>query len=147
MSQQKVDYHKEQKRNRRQIMKKEKTMRRLEITILIVVLAALVVWFAYLVYTNRQGKNAGLNIESTEMDLSAWESYTENMGALARGEEIEEEPTGDPADEAAEEAEEPAAESTEEVTAESTEETAAESTEEAAAESAEETTAESEKAE
>ena len=90
MSQQKVDYHKEQKRNRRQIMKKEKAMRRLEITILIVVLAALLVWFGYLVYRNAKAKNAANGANTIEMNLGPWESFTQNLDTLIHGEETAE---------------------------------------------------------
>ena len=103
MSQEKVDFYKKQKRNRRQIMKKEKTMRRLEITILIVILAALVVWFCYLIYNNARLKNAGTVTNTTQMNLSAWEDYTENLGTLVNGEEAEEEAAEEPAEETAEE--------------------------------------------
>ena len=90
MSQQKVDYHKEQKRNRRQIMKKEKAMRRLEITILIVVLAALLVWFGYLVYRNAKAKNAASGANTIEMNLGPWENFTQNLDTLIHGEETAE---------------------------------------------------------
>ena len=90
MSQQKVDYHKEQKRNRRKIMRKEKAMRRLEITVLIVVLAALVAWFSYLVYRNVQSKYAAANVKTTEMHLAGWENYTENLDAVINGEDTAE---------------------------------------------------------
>lgn len=90
MSQQKVDYHKEQKRNRRQIMKKEKAMRRLEITILIVVLAALLVWFGYLVYRNVKAKNAASGANTIEMNLGPWENFTQNLDTLIHGEETAE---------------------------------------------------------
>ncbi|MCR4751404.1 MAG: hypothetical protein K5852_03825 [Eubacterium sp.] len=86
MSQAKVDYHKEQKRNRKQIMKKEKAVRRVEILILIVVLAALIGWFSYLVYGNVKAKSeANAPVVTKEMDLSAWENYTQNLADLAGG--------------------------------------------------------------
>ena len=47
-------------------MKKEKAMRRLEITILVVILAALVGWFSYLVYRNTQSKYAAANVKTTD---------------------------------------------------------------------------------
>ena len=133
MSQQKVDYHKEQKRNRRQIMRKEKAMRRLEITVLVVILAALVAWFAYLVYRNVQAKYAAANVTTTEMHLAGWEEYTENLNSLINGEEAAEDAEADVTAEA--ETEDAAAEAT------------AESTAEAVSESAEDTAAEAEKTE
>ena len=136
MSQQKVDYHKEQKRNRRKIMRKEKAMRRLEITILVVILAALVGWFSYLVYRNTQSKYAAANVKTTEMKLAGWENYTNNLDAVIHGEEIEEDASVEVVTEGEEE-------QTAEVTSESTEAAASET----AAESAEELTeATSEKA-
>ena len=139
MSQQKVDYHKEQKRNRRQIMKKEKAMRRLEITILVVVLAALLIWFCYLVYRNAQAKYAASGANTVTMNLAEWENYTGNLGTLINGEEAGEEVTEETAvtEGSAEEETEAPAEETEESPAEETEEAPAE--EEPAEEDAEET--------
>ena len=102
MSQEKVDFHKEQKRNRRKIMRKEKAMRRLEITVLIVVLAALIGWFSYLVYRNIQSKNGAANVNATEMHLSAWEEFTQNLNTLINGEEAEAETADGEADAEAE---------------------------------------------
>ena len=88
MSQQKVDYHKEQKRNRQKIMKKEKAIRRLQFAVFIIVLVALVAWFSYLIYKNVQAKNsAGAAVEATEVDLSAWENYMNEMDGLVHPEE------------------------------------------------------------
>ena len=110
MSQQKVDYHKEQKRNRRQIMAREKRIKRIEITIAVVILAAIVIWFCYLLYRNAQAKNEPVVPAVTkEMDLGAWEDYNEGLDALVNGEEeAVEETTAESAEEPA--AEEPAAE-------------------------------------
>ena len=128
MSQQKVDYHKEQKRNRRQIMAKEKRIRRLEITLLIVILAAVIIWFCYLLYSKAQADNAAnIPVETNDLDLSAWEDYTNELDAMINSgseaaeeaaenaaEETAEEAAEEPAEEAAETAEEPAEETAEE---------------------------------
>ena len=50
MSQKKVDLYKEQKANRKQIMKRQKRMKTLRYTLLGVVAAALVGWLGYSVY-------------------------------------------------------------------------------------------------
>ena len=52
MSQKKVDKYKQDKANRQKIMKREKVLRRVEITVAAVVLAALLVWFCIAVYRN-----------------------------------------------------------------------------------------------
>ena len=127
-------------------MKKEKAMRRLEITALIVILAALVGWFSYLVYRNIQSKYAAANVNVTEMHLAGWDSYINNLDALINGEDAE----GD-MDVTIEEAEDESAASTSEETAATSEETAATSEETAAtseenAATSEETAATSEEA-
>ena len=91
MSQEKVDYHKEQKRNRQKIMKKEKRMRRLEITIAVVILAALVVWFGTMVVRNKTA-SSGNTGTTTELNLGSVENYLSDLQALYTDEEAEAEP-------------------------------------------------------
>ena len=146
MSQEKVDFHKEQKRNRRKIMRKEKAMRRLEITVLIVVLAALIGWFSYLVYRNIQSKNGAANVNATEMHLSAWEEFTQNLNTLINGEEAEAETADGEADAEAEEAEVTAA-STETAVSEGTAASTETAVSEVSAASTEAAESEAEKAE
>ncbi len=84
MSQQKVDYYKEQKRNRRQIMKKEKMTRRIEIAIGVIVLAALVVWFGFMVAQNRTAAG-GENVNVTEFSLGAVDKYLNELSESVNG--------------------------------------------------------------
>ncbi|MBR2562588.1 MAG: hypothetical protein IKE31_10650 [Eubacterium sp.] len=118
MSQQKVDYHKEQKRNRAKIMKKEKAVKRLEITIAVVVLAALVGWFGYMVAQNRKTA-APTNVNTTVLSLGAVDSYMSELQSMLSGEEEAE--TGEAEETAeAEDTEESAETAETEETAEST---------------------------
>lgn len=55
MSQKKVDLYKEQKANRKQIMKRQKRMKALRYTLLGVVAAALVGWLGYSAYGSYEG--------------------------------------------------------------------------------------------
>ena len=52
MSQEKVNRYKKDKANRQKIMKREKIIRRLEITIAAVVVVGLLIWFGTAVYQN-----------------------------------------------------------------------------------------------
>ena len=88
MSQAKVDYYKEQKKNRREIMRKEKSRKRLEITALIVILAAVIGWFGYMVYQNVTA-SAAASGDRTELDLTALEEYMNNLEGMVAGEEEE----------------------------------------------------------
>ncbi len=102
MSQQKVDYYKEQKRNRRQIMKKEKMTRRLEIAIGVIVLAALVAWFGFMVAQNRNAAG-GENVNVTELSLGAVDKYLNELSeSVNSSAETETETAGDEAEAEAE---------------------------------------------
>ena len=52
MSQEKVDQYKKNKANRQKIMRREKILRRLEITVAALVLVGLVSWFSAVSYTH-----------------------------------------------------------------------------------------------
>ena len=99
MSQAKVEHYKEQKRNRQKIMKKEKTTRRLEITLIVVVLAALFVWFGFQVNKNMHANDP---IPVKQLDLIRAREYMDELRSL-----IDEAATGDetPTDTAATSAE------------------------------------------
>ena len=122
MSQKKVDQYKEQKANRKALMKKEKMMLRLEVGAIVVVLVALIGWFGYSVYDNAQATaeankeavttgiyiqgmqdflddlDAGTNVEGSEEA----ETETEKEIEEEAEEEVEEETTEDAAEEAVE---------------------------------------------
>ncbi|MDO4621626.1 MAG: hypothetical protein Q4B22_01605 [Eubacteriales bacterium] len=80
MSQKKVDYYKEQKKNRKAIMRREKMRTRLAVSACVIVFAALVIWFGISVVGNYRA-NAEANAEAvtTELDLSAIENYSNSL--------------------------------------------------------------------
>lgn len=76
MSQEKVNRYKEQKANRKKIMKKEKIMNVVRSTLLSLVALALVGWLGYSAYTNYQ---AGIPRETTEIDYTAVTDYMNEL--------------------------------------------------------------------
>lgn len=70
MSQAKVDRYKEEKANRKKIMRKEKVANRLRKCAVVVVAAALVVWIGYSAYnmyeSSRPVKEATVNYQSVD---------------------------------------------------------------------------------
>ncbi len=76
MSQEKVDFYKEQKANRKEIMKKQKFRRRLEILVVLVVVVAAVGWFGTSLYRNHKA-NAAANAsaETTVLDLTEVQAF------------------------------------------------------------------------
>ncbi len=121
MSQKKVDYYKEQKANRKNIIKKEKRMRRIEQIVVGAVGILAACWICFSVYT-----------KVTEKDTTATESVSTDLNVTALDDFMNQ----------VESAEEAGTETAEEAEAESTEEAGTESTGEAEADSAEETEAE-----
>ena len=79
MSQRKVDRYKEEKRNRQEIMRKERLSRRLEITLVIVIAAALLGWFGYLLFQNAQ---ANAEPVVTELKLGAVDEFQNKLTDL-----------------------------------------------------------------
>lgn len=63
MSQEKVDFYKKQKANRKELMKKEKRNRILRITLIVVIIAAALGWFGYSVYQNSRPVET-INVET-----------------------------------------------------------------------------------
>ena len=142
MSQKKVDHYKEQKANRKKIIKKEKRMLMLEKTIGTLVCLALVCWIGFSIYNKATAVDtANIPVVDTPIDISALQDYTNSIDTyLHEHEEAEDaaEEVTEETEEAAEEAEEGAEEAAEAAqdteTAEAAEETteAAAETEEAA---------------
>lgn len=56
MSQAKVDKHKEEKANRRKIMKREKRMHRLEMSAVVLVVALMIGWIGFSVHDKMENK-------------------------------------------------------------------------------------------
>ena len=75
MSQEKVDFHKKQKANRKELVKKEKRNRFLRIFLTIVIIAAAVTWFVYVVYQN----NKPVETIQVETDYTALEDYMNSL--------------------------------------------------------------------
>ncbi|MEE1114238.1 MAG: hypothetical protein UHN88_04090 [Eubacterium sp.] len=82
MSQEKVNAYKEEKRNRKKIMKREKITRALGIIAALVVVVAAVVWFSMAVYSNAKA-NAAANTANvtTEMDLTGMNDYSNYLSS------------------------------------------------------------------
>lgn len=81
MSQAKVDYYKEQKRNRKKIMKKQKMENFLLKVCGIVLGAAIVVWIGYSAVKMTGTKSADTTTETTNyvLDTSALDSYMSGL--------------------------------------------------------------------
>ncbi len=82
MSQKKVDAYKEEKKNRQQIMKKEKMTRRLEAFAAVVICIALVAWFSIAVVMHARA-SAPVETVTTSLDLGAMDDYSAKLEALA----------------------------------------------------------------
>lgn len=77
MSQEKVDLYKEEKKNRKKLMRREKIRTRLTVVAVVVVFGFLIGWFSWAVYNNVKNNQATTaKATTTELDLSAIESYT-----------------------------------------------------------------------
>lgn len=77
MSQEKVDRYKEQKKNRKKTMKKEKRLHYLGRFAGIVVCAAIIVWAGWSIY---QKYESGKPASYTEVNLDSISNYYTNLG-------------------------------------------------------------------
>ena len=89
MSQKKVDYYKEQKKNRAEIMRKEKRNRQLGLMLTVLVAAAMVAWFGYLFVQNARMKAAS-TVQAMELDVEDTDNFLNSIDSLIHGEETEE---------------------------------------------------------
>jgi len=78
MSQKKVDQYKEQKANRKQIMKKEKRMRTIRVCAVSVIGLALVGWIGYSAVSKYQSSQPR---EVADVDYSAVSEYIQSLSA------------------------------------------------------------------
>lgn len=76
MSQEKVDRYKERKKNRKQIMKKEKRMRFLGYSVTALIGLAIVGWAGWSVYASYESKKPA---SYTEVNLDAISDYFSNL--------------------------------------------------------------------
>lgn len=76
MSQAKVDRYKEEKANRKKIMKKERFLRRLEISVFVIVGILMVGWVAYSGYRIiERGKKENQKTVSYQMDTKSIDDF------------------------------------------------------------------------
>lgn len=78
MSQAKVDKYKQDKANRKEIMKKQKRMHRLEMTAIAVVCAVLVGWIGFSVY-EKAASGAFTPQTVVEFDNTAVDTYMDGL--------------------------------------------------------------------
>ncbi len=78
MSQAKVDYNKEQKHNRKKIVKKQKTRHALGIVAGVCIAVVLVGWIGFSVYKNYE-KNQAEHPTQIALDSSALTDYLSNI--------------------------------------------------------------------
>lgn len=83
MSQAKVDKYKKNKANRQKIMKKEKWMHTLEMTVIALVCVAFVGWVGYSIYAKAEASKDPVNVV---FDNSAVTEYTTNLASGADAE-------------------------------------------------------------
>lgn len=80
MSVKKVDEYKKYKSNRKQILKKEKFLRRLEYTILGVVCAIFIGWIGWSVYHNVTASSADTTtVEATAVNFTGYSDYYSSL--------------------------------------------------------------------
>lgn len=82
MSQQKVDKYKQDKANRQKIMKKEKMMQRIEMTVIALVCVVLIGWVGYSIYDKVTAPEEGV-VETVTFDASALQDYISGLTAEA----------------------------------------------------------------
>ena len=88
MSQEKVDQYKKNKANRQKIMRREKILRRLEITVAALVLVGLVSWFSVAVYKNSKAQAQAIaETVTTSLDVSAINDYMNEANSAATASE------------------------------------------------------------
>ena len=84
MSQKKVDQYKEEKANRKQIIKKEKRIQRLEEIALSLIGILLVVWIGFSVYnTATTKKDVDETVVTTDLNVTALDDFMGTLDAEA----------------------------------------------------------------
>jgi hypothetical protein len=81
MSQKKVDAYKDYKKNRKEILKKEKRKQKLEIGIAALICAAFVAWFGFSVYQKATAKPAETNTKAAtvEVNMTDYEEFISGL--------------------------------------------------------------------
>jgi uncharacterized membrane protein len=83
MSQKKVEKYKEYKRNKEQILKREKRIRAVEFGVIIVICCVFVGWFGYSIYDSavQAKKNSAVPAEIVEIDMNAYRDYVDGLSS------------------------------------------------------------------
>jgi hypothetical protein len=81
MSQKKVEQYKEYKKNKEQILKREKRMKKLEYGAIIGLCCLFVGWFGYSVYDSavHSGSESTETVQATEVDMNAYGNYVNSL--------------------------------------------------------------------
>ena len=81
MSQKKVDAYKDYKKNRKEILKREKRKQKLEIGIAAVIFAAFVAWFGFSAFQKATAKPAATNTKAATVEVNMTD-YEEFLSGL-----------------------------------------------------------------
>lgn len=81
MSQKKVEKYKEYKKNKDQILKREKRIRRIEFAVIILICCVFVGWFGFSIYDSavKSSKNSAVPAEVVEIDMNAYSDYVDAL--------------------------------------------------------------------
>ncbi len=81
MSVKKVEQYKEYKKNKAKILKREKIMRRIELSAIIVVCAAFIGWFGFSIYrtATKSSTDSTSKVTATEVNLNDYLEYTSKL--------------------------------------------------------------------
>lgn len=79
MSQAKVDQYKKEKANRKQHMRKEKITRMVYMIAGIIVVAAILIWVGYSVYSSMNGSSAEESSSTVEVNTDAVDDYLNSL--------------------------------------------------------------------
>lgn len=80
MSKKKVEAYKEYKKNKEQILKREKLIKRIEYGVIIAICCVFVGWFGFSIYDSATHKNASTEIpQAVEVDMNAYQDYVNGL--------------------------------------------------------------------
>ena len=81
MSQKKVEKYKEYKKNKDQILKREKRIRTVEFGLIILICCVFVGWFGYSIYDSavHAKNNSAVPAEVVEIDMNAYSDYVNGL--------------------------------------------------------------------
>ena len=79
MSQKKVDAYKDYKKNRKEILKKEKRKQKFEIGIAALICAAFVAWFGFSVYPTAKPAETNTKAAAIEVNMTDYEEFISGL--------------------------------------------------------------------